>query len=63
MRHVLVGTRPRALAYFGTDLSGQRLVATDTDLYLGDGPNVIELPAADLLLRVTGRLRPAPDSA
>jgi len=63
VRHVLVNAGPRALAYFGTDLSGQRLVATDTDLSLGEGPDVVELPAAELLLRVTGRLRPAPGLA
>jgi hypothetical protein len=57
VRHVVAGAGPRALAYFGTDLTGLRLVATDTDLTLGDGPTVVELPAVDLLLRVTGRLR------
>ena len=56
VRHVLAGAGPRALAYFGTDLTGRRLVATDTDLVLGDGPDVVELPAVDLLLRVTGRV-------
>lgn len=56
VRHVVAGAGPRALAYFGTDLTGLRLVATDTDLTLGDGPTVVELPAVDLLLRVTGRL-------
>lgn len=63
VRQVLVNAGPRALAYFGTDLTGQRLVATDTDLSLGEGPSVVELPARELLLRVTGRLRLAPDSA
>jgi hypothetical protein len=57
VRDVLVGAGPRALAYFGADLTGVRLVATDTDLRLGDGPTVVELPATDLLLRVTGRSR------
>lgn len=55
VRHVLAGAGPRALAFFGTDLTGVRLVATDTDLSLGEGPDVVELPAVDLLLRVTGR--------
>jgi uncharacterized protein (TIGR03083 family) len=63
VRQVLVNAGPRALAYFGTDLTGQRLVATDTDLSLGEGPSVVELPARELLLRVTGRLRSARDSA
>lgn len=55
VRLVLDAAGPRALAHFGTDLSGVRLVATDTDLALGDGPRVIELPAVDLVLRITGR--------
>ena len=55
VRAVLEGAGPRALRYFGTDLTGRRLVATDTDLSLGEGPEVIELPAVDLLLRVSGR--------
>jgi uncharacterized protein (TIGR03083 family) len=57
VRHVLDAAGPRALDHFGTDLSGVRLVATDTDLSLGDGPRVVELPAVDLLLRITGRAR------
>jgi uncharacterized protein (TIGR03083 family) len=56
VRHVLDSAGPRALAFFGTNLTGLRLVATDTDLTLGAGPEVIELPAVDLLLHVTGRL-------
>ena len=55
VRTVLESAGPRALRYFGTDLTGRRLVATDTDLSLGEGPEVIELPAVDLLLRVSGR--------
>ncbi|HEY0814366.1 MAG TPA: maleylpyruvate isomerase family mycothiol-dependent enzyme [Pseudonocardia sp.] len=55
VRHVLLGAGPRALAYFGTDLTGLRLVATDTDMAFGEGPEIVELPAVDLLLRVTGR--------
>jgi uncharacterized protein (TIGR03083 family) len=57
VRHVLDSAGPRALAFFGTDLTGLRLVATDTDLSLGTGAEVVELPAVDLLLRVTGRAR------
>jgi uncharacterized protein (TIGR03083 family) len=60
VRHVLASAGPRALAYFGTDLTGQRLVATDTDFSLGHGPEIVELPAADLLLRLTGRITPDP---
>ena len=57
VRQVLASAGPRALAYFGTDLTGLRLVATDTDLSLGAGPELVELPAVDVLLRVTGRSR------
>lgn len=56
---VVDGAGPRAMSYFGTDLTGQRLVATDTDLVVGEGPEVVELPAVDLLLRVTGRRLPS----
>jgi uncharacterized protein (TIGR03083 family) len=55
---VLAHARPRALAYFGVDLSGIELRATDADVRLGTG-NVIELPVKDILLTVTGR-RPLP---
>ena len=55
IRLVLTGAGPRQLAFFGVDLTGRRLVATDTDLVLGDGPVVTELPAADILLAITGR--------
>jgi uncharacterized protein (TIGR03083 family) len=57
VRHVLAAAGPRALAHFGTDLTGVRLVATDTDIALGEGPDIVELPAVDVLLRVTGRTR------
>jgi uncharacterized protein (TIGR03083 family) len=61
VRQVVVGAGPRAFAFFGVDLAGLRLVATDTDLTVGDGPEVVELPTADLLLRVTGRRGVRPD--
>jgi uncharacterized protein (TIGR03083 family) len=57
VRRVLAAAGPHALAHFGTDLTGVRLVATDTDIALGEGPDVVELPAVDVLLRVTGRTR------
>jgi uncharacterized protein (TIGR03083 family) len=63
VRDVLANAGPRALAYFGADLKEQRLVATDTELSIGDGPNVVEMPAVELLLRVTGRLAPTPGPA
>lgn len=55
VRLVLAGAGPMQLAFFGVDLTGRRLVATDTDLVLGDGDLVTALPAADLLLAVAGR--------
>lgn len=55
IRLVLTGAGPTQLAFFGVDLAGRRLVASDTDLVLGDGPVVTELPAADILLAVAGR--------
>ncbi|AKU18462.1 maleylpyruvate isomerase family mycothiol-dependent enzyme [Luteipulveratus mongoliensis] len=59
---VLASAGPKALAYFGTDLTGRTLRATDADITLGEGPEVSDLPAKDLLLAVTGR-RPLPDVA
>lgn len=51
---VLGGTSPRQLTYFGVDLTGVRLVASDCDLRIGTGREVV-LEAADILLIVTGR--------
>jgi uncharacterized protein (TIGR03083 family) len=57
---VLAHSRPRSLAYFGVDLTGVELRATDADVRLGTGTgNVVELPAKEILLTVTGR-RPVP---
>ncbi|MFC0007624.1 maleylpyruvate isomerase family mycothiol-dependent enzyme [Micromonospora siamensis] len=58
MALVLAGMRPRALAYFGTDLTGVRLQATDLDWGHGAGTPVRGL-AQDLLLVVCGRRLPA----
>ncbi|MDH6130773.1 uncharacterized protein (TIGR03083 family) [Kitasatospora sp. MAA4] len=51
---VLAHSRPRALAYFGVDLTGLQLRATDARWQLGTG-RVVELPVKDILLTVTGR--------
>lgn len=56
---VLSHSRPRALAYFGVDLTGLELRATDAEFRLGTG-DVVELPVKDILMTVTGR-RPVPD--
>jgi len=51
---VLDLTTPRSLAYFGVDLSGHRLVATDAGAAIGTGADV-PLPAHEILLVITGR--------
>ncbi|NLE80654.1 MAG: maleylpyruvate isomerase family mycothiol-dependent enzyme [Rhodococcus sp.] len=51
---VLAHTEPDQLGYFGVDLSGVRLQATDCDFSIGEGKTV-QLPAKDILLIVTGR--------
>ncbi|MCH7230308.1 maleylpyruvate isomerase family mycothiol-dependent enzyme [Glycomyces sp. L485] len=51
---VLSAAGSRSFAYFGVDLAGRRLVATDADAAVGDGAE-LRLPAKDLLLVVTGR--------
>lgn len=58
---VLAHSRPRALAYFGVDLAGIELRATDADFRLGIG-DVVELPIKEILLTVTGR-RPVGSAA
>lgn len=51
---VLDGSGSSGLAYFGVDLAGRKLVATDADAAVGEGEQ-LRLPAKDLLLIVTGR--------
>lgn len=59
------GTSARALAFFGVDLTGVTLraadaeAATDAEVSFGTGARVVELPAKDLLMTITGR-RPVP---
>lgn len=65
---VLAATTPRSLRYFGVDLGGQRLVATDADAAIGSSAGtvagadaaigaegVVRLPAHQILLVITGR--------
>ena len=52
---VLASAGPRQLRYFGVDLQGHRLTATDADVSVGDGVNVVPMTAKDILLIVTGR--------
>ena len=57
---VLASTGLRQLKFFGVDLRGQRLTATDADLSLGDGATVVPMTVKDILLVVTGRRALAP---
>ena len=55
IRLVLVDAGTKNLAFFGTDLTGMRLIADDVDLSMGDGPREIRMSAREMLLGVTGR--------
>jgi uncharacterized protein (TIGR03083 family) len=57
LSYVLEGMRPRNVGFFGTDLSGVQLVATDRDWVFGEG-DPVRGTAADLLLVVCGRKLP-----
>jgi uncharacterized protein (TIGR03083 family) len=52
---VLGSMRPRHLRYFGVDLEGRRLNATDADVSVGPGPCAMPMTAREILLIVTGR--------
>jgi uncharacterized protein (TIGR03083 family) len=54
---VLSGMRPRNVAFFGADLDGVELCATDTDWRFGSG-SPVRGTAQDLLLVVCGRRLP-----
>lgn len=55
---VLSHVGPRNLAYFGVNLTGIQLRATDADVCVGSG-EPLTLPAKEVLLAITGR-RPLP---
>ncbi|SDJ56822.1 TIGR03083 family protein [Lentzea albidocapillata subsp. violacea] len=57
LRIVLDGLKPATVRYFGADLDGTRLEATDLDWTFGEGEPVRGL-AQDLLLLVCGRTLP-----
>ncbi len=57
LRLVLGGMKPGHVKYFGADLDGKRLEATDLDWTFGEGRPVRGL-AQDLLLVVCGRTLP-----
>jgi uncharacterized protein (TIGR03083 family) len=51
----LASAGPKQLKYFGVDLQGRRLTATDADVSVGDGPLEAPVTAREILLIVTGR--------
>ncbi|WP_067680878.1 maleylpyruvate isomerase family mycothiol-dependent enzyme [Nocardia miyunensis] len=51
---VLNSSTPKSFAYFGIDLAGRQLRATDAEVVVGSGAP-ITMPAKDILLAVTGR--------
>lgn len=52
---VLEQAGEKNLACFGTDLTGAKLIADDTDLSMGAGPREVRTSAREILLTVTGR--------
>jgi uncharacterized protein (TIGR03083 family) len=52
---VLASAGARQLKYFGVDLEGKRLVATDADVSVGEGQSDIPMTAKEILLVVSGR--------
>jgi uncharacterized protein (TIGR03083 family) len=58
---VLRNSNARSLRFFGTDLRGRQLTATDAEATIGEG-TPLPLPAKDILLIVTAR-RPLPADA
>ncbi len=61
IRHVLDHAGPRSLKFFGVNLDGHRLEATDSDWQLGQG-EPIRLTSREILLVITAR-KPLPDPA
>ncbi|MEU4606972.1 maleylpyruvate isomerase family mycothiol-dependent enzyme [Kribbella sp. NPDC023972] len=58
LRHILDTMKPRQLQYFGVDLSGIQLRATDLDWSHGTGDELLTGTAQDLLLVLCGRTLP-----
>lgn len=52
---VLDASGPGELKYFGVDLTGRRLVASDADFGVGDGRREEVMTAKEVLLTITGR--------
>ena len=51
---VLQQTSAKNLGYFGVDLTGRQLIASDAEASLGEG-TAVHMPAKDILLLATGR--------
>src|ERR1700733_14045180 len=51
----LASAGPRQLKYFGVDLKGRRLIATDAEVSVGEGPGAVPVTAKEIPLAVTGR--------
>ncbi|SMX65866.1 TIGR03083 family protein [Brevibacterium aurantiacum] len=62
IRLVLEQAGEKNLAYFGTDLTGVRLIAEDAEFSMGTGPREVRASAREMLLTVTGR-RPLRDQS
>ncbi|MEV4196215.1 maleylpyruvate isomerase family mycothiol-dependent enzyme [Streptomyces toxytricini] len=58
LRIALGTVAPRTLRFFGADLAGRSLRATDLDWSYGGGAPVVERPAQELLLLAYGRRLP-----
>lgn len=52
---VLASASARQLKYFGVDLQGHRLIATDADVSVGEGASAVPMTAKEILLVVAGR--------
>ena len=52
---VLGSGTAQQLKYFGVDLGGRRLTATDSEAVVGEGSTVVAMTSKDMLLAVTGR--------
>ncbi|MEV0646144.1 maleylpyruvate isomerase family mycothiol-dependent enzyme [Phytomonospora sp. NPDC050363] len=53
---VLASIGPRHLKYFGAEIGGRRMTATDADVSVGEGPQDVPMHAKDILLVAAGRI-------
>ncbi|MGC5627763.1 maleylpyruvate isomerase family mycothiol-dependent enzyme [Georgenia sp. Z1344] len=59
VERAISGGGPENWGFFGVDLAGYRLVATDADVSVGDGERLVERPVTEVLRILTAR-RPFP---